>query len=168
MLSRVTTLPLSTTTSTRRANMSNNPFSDFPNSNPYYLSTQQMSSGSSQNPVFLPPIFLLVFSSIFVLLILASLPGQFVRISAIDTSKPEGVGEMCGSIVSLVLWPLINVAIALGAISMIRLTSYRSAMVAAILSVIPICSPCFVLGIPFGIWAIVVLNRPEVRRRFKG
>jgi hypothetical protein len=114
----------------------------------------------------LPAIFLLTLSSLFVLLIVASLPGQIVRIRAIDTSTAEGAGELFGGVISLALWPLMNLAIALGAISMIRLKNYRSAYTAAILSVIPICSPCFLLGIPFGIWAIVVLNRPEVKQRF--
>jgi hypothetical protein len=82
------------------------------------------------------------------------------------TSTAEGTGELVGSIVSLILWPLMNLAVALGAVSMIRLKSYRSAYTAAILSIIPVCSPCFLLGIPFGIWAIVVLNRPEVKKRF--
>jgi hypothetical protein len=99
-------------------------------------------------------------------LIVGTLPGQIVRIRAIDTSTPKGSGRMVGSVVPLIVWPLRNLAIALGAISMIRLKSYRSSYTAAILSVIPVCSPCFVLGIPFGIWAIVVLNRPGIKQLF--
>jgi hypothetical protein len=146
--------------------MSNNPFSELPNTNPYASPIPGAGSGSSENPLMFPAIVLLILSSLFVLLMVASLPVQFVRIRAIDTSTARGAGELCGSIVSLALWPLMNLAIALGAISMIRLKSYRSAYTAAILSVIPICSPCFLLGIPFGIWAIVVLNRPGMMQRF--
>lgn len=108
----------------------------------------------------------LCLSTLFVLLIVASLPGQFVRIRAIDTSTPGGAGELVGGIVSLVVWPFMNVAVALGAVSMLRLKNYRTANMAAILAIIPVCSPCFVLGIPFGIWAIVVLHRPEVKQHF--
>jgi hypothetical protein len=146
--------------------MSSNPFSDQPESNPYASPTPLTGYGSSANPLMIPAIFLLVLSLLFVLLILASLPGQIIRLRAIDTSTPEGVGELIGSIVPLALWPLMNLAIALGAISMIRLQSYRSAFTAAILAVIPVCSPCFLLGIPFGIWALVLLSRPDVRQRF--
>ena len=113
-----------------------------------------------------PAIVLLSLSTLFVLLIVASLPGQVVRIRAIDTSTAGGAGELVGSIVSLAVWPLMNVTVALGALSMLRLKHYRSACTAAILAIIPVCSPCFVLGIPFGIWAIVLLQRPEVKQRF--
>jgi hypothetical protein len=27
--------------------------------------------------------------------------------------------------------------------------------------------PCCIVGIPFGIWAIVVLSKPEVKRAFE-
>jgi hypothetical protein len=142
------------------------PLSKPPNTNPYASPDHQAASGSSGNPLLVPAIILLVLASLFLLLIVASLPGQILRIRAINTSTPEGAGALLGSIVTLIVWPLMNLAIAMGAISMIRRTSYRSAYTAAILSVIPVCSPCFVLAIPFGIWSIVLLNRREVKRHF--
>lgn len=146
--------------------MSNNPFRELPSTNPYAPPAVPADSGSPGNPLLFPAIVLLCLSTLFVLLIVASLPGQFVRIRAIDTSTAEGAGELVGSIVSLAVWPLMNVAIGLGAVSMLRLKNYHSAYTAAILAIIPVCSPCFVLGIPFGIWALVVLNRPELKQRF--
>jgi hypothetical protein len=118
------------------------------------------------NPLLAPAITLLTLSTLTILMVLASLPGQFIRMRAIDTSTSEGVGELTGMVVTLVLWLLTSAAIALGSVSMLRLKGYSSAYLAAILSVIPICSPCFVLGIPFGIWALVLLNRAEVKHRF--
>lgn len=42
------------------------------------------------------------------------------------------------------------------------------ALAGAIISVIPcIGSPCCVCGVPFGIWALVVLNDPAVRAAFR-
>jgi hypothetical protein len=146
--------------------MSSNPFSELPNTNPYAPPAAHLSSGSPANPLLIPGICLLILSSFFLFCIVVSVPGQIVRIRAIDTSTSQGVGEMTGSVASLILWLLMNVGVALGAISMIRLKSYRSAYSAAVMSVIPICSPWFVLGIPFGIWALVVLNRPAVKQRF--
>ena len=146
--------------------MSNHPFRELPSTNPYAPPTVPVDFGSPANPLLFPATALLGLSTLFVLLILASLPGQFVQIRAIDTSTAEGAGELVGSIVSLVVWPLMNVAVALGAVSMLRLKNYSSAYTSAILAIIPVCSPCFVLGIPFGIWALVVLNRPEVKQRF--
>ena len=54
-----------------------------------------------------------------------------------------------------------------GAIQMKNLRNYSMAKTAAVLSVIPCLSPCYFLGIPFGIWALVTLNNPDVRRRFQ-
>jgi hypothetical protein len=46
------------------------------------------------------------------------------------------------------------------------LRSYGFAFAAAILAMIPCLTPCCVLGLPFGIWALVVLNKPEVKSQF--
>ncbi len=54
-----------------------------------------------------------------------------------------------------------------GALKMRRLESYGLAMTASILAVIPCFSPCCgIPGIPLGIWALVVLSKPEVRAAF--
>jgi hypothetical protein len=146
--------------------MSNSPFGEPPEANPYASPASQIGAGSPTNPLLIPAIALLILSLLFVLIIIISLPGQIARISAIDTTKPEGAGRFLGQVTSLIAWPLMNLAVALGAVSMIRLKGYRSAFVAAILSVIPCCSPCFVFGIPFGIWAIVLLSRSDVKQLF--
>ncbi|MBN2432012.1 MAG: hypothetical protein JXQ27_11070 [Acidobacteria bacterium] len=55
-----------------------------------------------------------------------------------------------------------------GAVRMRQLRSYGLAVAAAILSLIPcLSSPCFVLGVPFGIWSLVVLLNGEVRAAFR-
>jgi hypothetical protein len=62
---------------------------------------------------------------------------------------------------------LIDAVIILGANKMRNLDSYGFAVAASILSVIPcLSSPCFVLGMPFGIWALVVLMNEDVRNAF--
>lgn len=48
------------------------------------------------------------------------------------------------------------------------LRSYGMALTGAVISVIPLLgSPCCVLGLPFGIWALVVLNNPSVKSAFR-
>jgi hypothetical protein len=101
-------------------------------------------------------------------LILLSIPVQMVQMQAIDTNSPVGRGDLAVSIAALVCWIVMMAAIISGAIGMIRLRGYRSAWIAAVLAVIPACSPGFVLGIPLGIWAMIVLMRTEVRARFLG
>ena len=61
----------------------------------------------------------------------------------------------------------ISALILFGAIGMQKLTGHGLALTAAIVAMIPCFSPCCVLGLPFGIWALVVLNRPEVKSQFK-
>lgn len=39
---------------------------------------------------------------------------------------------------------------------------------AAILAMIPCVSPCCLLGLPLGIWALIVLLKPEVKAAFQG
>jgi hypothetical protein len=44
--------------------------------------------------------------------------------------------------------------------------SRKAALTGAILCCVPCLSPCLVMGIPFGIWALVVLNLSDVKERF--
>ena len=54
-----------------------------------------------------------------------------------------------------------------GGIAMLRGKSLGLARVAAILSVIPVTSCCCVVGIPIGIWALLILKKPEVEAHFR-
>lgn len=76
------------------------------------------------------------------------------------------IGQVVGGIVGNLVALLFNVATFTGAMKMRGLESRSQSWAAAIIAVIPICSPCCVLGIPFGIWALVVLNDNEVRDAF--
>lgn len=60
-----------------------------------------------------------------------------------------------------------HVVIFAGAIRMKQLRSRGFAMVACILALVPCFGPCFVLGIPFGIWGLVALTDQTVKRAFE-
>ena len=60
----------------------------------------------------------------------------------------------------------IAIAILMGASKMQALTNYQFAFTASILAMLPCLSPCCFLGLPFGIWALVVLNKPEIKSQF--
>jgi len=66
----------------------------------------------------------------------------------------------------MVVLIFVQAAIIKGGLSMSTCEGYRSAQTAAILSVIPCCSSCVVLGIPFGIWALFLLYNPDVKSLF--
>jgi hypothetical protein len=53
-----------------------------------------------------------------------------------------------------------------GARRMQELRSWGLALTVSILAMIPCISPCCLIGLPIGIWAIVVLVRPEVKAAF--
>jgi phage FluMu protein Com len=75
----------------------------------------------------------------------------------------SGIGLISGAV-----GIIIGLVIIVGAMKMKNLESYSFAMAAAIIAMIPCISPCCVLGLPFGIWALVVLNDPTVKAAFRG
>jgi len=59
-----------------------------------------------------------------------------------------------------------SVLVLIGAVKLQSLKSREFAFAAAILAMIPCLTPCCILGLPFGIWTLVVLNKPEVKSQF--
>lgn len=59
-----------------------------------------------------------------------------------------------------------NIVSIVGAVRMRKLRSRGFSMAAAILQMIPCFSSCWPLGLGMGIWAIIVLSDPAVRRSF--
>jgi hypothetical protein len=53
-----------------------------------------------------------------------------------------------------------------GGIKMLKRKDYVLAMAAAIIQIIPGVGFYYVVGIPFGIWALMVLRKPEVKASF--
>ncbi|MGA2786659.1 MAG: DUF4339 domain-containing protein [Verrucomicrobiota bacterium] len=60
----------------------------------------------------------------------------------------------------------LSVLILIGAARMQSLRSREFAFAAAIMAMVPCLTPCCLIGLPFGIWALVVLNKPEVKSQF--
>ncbi len=67
-----------------------------------------------------------------------------------------------------VLSIILGAVVIYGAMQMKDLRSYSLSMTSAIVAMIPCLSPCCLLGLPFGIWAIVVISSPEVKSAFRG
>ena len=65
------------------------------------------------------------------------------------------------------LFTLSSLVILLGGVQMLRLKSRGLSMTASIMAMIPcFASACCVIGIPVGIWALVVLGSPDVKAAF--
>lgn len=68
------------------------------------------------------------------------------------------VGALIGlAIAGFILWV---------ALQMKELKGWTLSVVASILAMIPCISPCCIIGLPIGIWALVVLLKPEVKAAF--
>lgn len=78
-----------------------------------------------------------------------------------DLLVPTGIGVIAGFVASL-----LAILVVAGGLKMKNLENRGLAMAAAIIALIPCTSPCCLLGVPFGIWALVVLGDPRVRPAF--
>jgi hypothetical protein len=68
--------------------------------------------------------------------------------------------------VGLTIAAILNVLAIVGGLMMRSLKSYGWSMAGAVVSIIPCTTGCCCTGIPFGIWALIVLSRPEVKDAF--
>ncbi len=59
-----------------------------------------------------------------------------------------------------------NGLVLFGAIKMMQLRSRGLATTACVIGMLPATCFCCVLGLPFGIWGLVALNKPEVKSEF--
>jgi hypothetical protein len=82
-----------------------------------------------------------------------------------DVWMPLPIGGR--AVVTGIVQTLLGIMVLLGAVKMKRLESYAFATASAIIAMIPCISPCCVLGLPFGIWALVVLSDIHVRMAFR-
>jgi len=82
---------------------------------------------------------------------------------------PAWVHMMSGGvgIVFNVLGIIMSGVILMGALKMKALEKHGFAMVATIIAMVPCISPCCFVGLPIGIWALVILNKPEVKAAFR-
>jgi hypothetical protein len=67
----------------------------------------------------------------------------------------------------MVLGLVVNSVILLGGLKMMKLQSWGLALAATILFMLPCGSFCCCIGLPLGIWFIILLNKPEVKSSFR-
>ena len=61
----------------------------------------------------------------------------------------------------------LSALIGFGGLRMIKLKNYGLCIAASVIALVPCLSPCCCLGLPAGIWALIVLSRPEVKAAFE-
>jgi len=119
----------------------------------------------------LPAIFLLIIAVLSSINHVAALVMHFMGIEmfpmAPAQNQAEEIGRMLGGVIGGTFGIVMDGLVIFGAINMLRVSSFGLAITGAIVSVVPCASPCCVLGIPFGIWALVVLNDASVKAAFR-
>jgi predicted Zn finger-like uncharacterized protein len=78
-------------------------------------------------------------------------------------------GWMIGTAFAFVIVPLsiiLGIVLLIGGLKMKKLQSFGLAMTASVLAMLPIHC-CCLLGLPFGIWGLIALNKPQVQNAFR-
>ena len=139
--------------------MSQNPYSSpvnnsqFPNSQFEHDPTDQLK---------IPAIFLIIFCVISILNILA---GPFLKVGM--GQQQLGSPEFIGGLVAAVLICVLQGVVLMAGVGMLSKKNYSLCKTGAIIACIPICTPCIILGIPFAIWSLVLLGKPEIQNSFQ-
>jgi hypothetical protein len=122
-----------------------------------------------------PAIALIVLAVLYILLLVVDLVGRIFNLASGEIPNfgnqnldPQAlyIGAVIGAVLSVVFIAL-QVVVIIGSLKMISLSNYRMAMTTAVLSVIPCVSGYCIIGIPFGIWALVLLKDPVVKAAFR-
>jgi len=119
-----------------------------------------------------PAIFMMVLGIVSLILVPINVLFQFTQGQDAYNDLPPDVRDFLlqfsgtASLISNAFSFIANILIVLGALKMKKCQSYGLAMTASILCIL--CDwGCCCLGIGAGIWAIVVLSKPEVKAAFR-
>lgn len=123
----------------------------------------------------LPAIFLMVTAGLGALMAVISLVSHLFG-TGLNMANMGGMGERNEQLVALfsggmgVFFSILGLVMAgvvfFGASKMMKLEMYGLAIAASVIAMIPCVSPCCLLGLPVGIWALVVLLNNDVKAAF--
>ena len=116
---------------------------------------------TTKNPLWFPSQCLIILAVNNILnIILVTIYKYFTNLPIETSTFMEFVGAANGICViqGIVIW---------GCINMQRRKGFVVARIGAILAAFPFTSPLLILGIPFGIWVLILIARPTVRESFQ-
>jgi hypothetical protein len=127
-----------------------------------------------------PAIALIVMASLGIAFFLFSAAGNFRGGAMMNQPPPanlppewqhfyESMKKMGGPLSGVIdlFFAAMNGLVLYGAIKMMRLESRTLTMTTCIIAMLPFTTfCCCILGLPFGIWGLVVLNKPDVKSNF--
>jgi hypothetical protein len=115
-----------------------------------------------------PAIFLMVAGGLVILGQILSLLLQLLGIGLGAMGGQGGMGAMLSGGLGIMLGlfnMVLGAVVVFGGFKMMKMQSYGLAMAAAIIAMLP-CSFCCLVSLPAGIWALIVLMKPEVKAAF--
>ncbi len=129
-------------------------------------------AGNAHEMVNMPATLLLVAGGIGVAVHIISIALNLlgVGLGAAAADGQEGgmlVAQGIGAVVGAMIGFAFDALVIIGAMKMKKLESYGLAMAASIVAMLPCISCGCLLGLPIGVWSLIVLNKPEVKSAFK-
>jgi hypothetical protein len=124
----------------------------------------------AKRAVFLPGLFTILAAAASMLFHAADLaliltnPQALKNNPLIPAGNPPPTEVIVAAKVFIFLWEAVAVA---GAGAMMRLRSRGFALTAMVMQIIPCAGLCCVITLPFGVWGLVALNRPDVKDGFE-
>jgi hypothetical protein len=142
--------------------------------NPYSSPTfgEPSLTARAKGRVMLPAIGLLIVGSLGLLMSLINMVAATVMQPQVDPNAPQFLQDMqqwqTGPVAAVIqgMFAVVNIVILAGAIQMLRMRSWGLAMTSTILAMINIGTCCCFIGLPIGIWSLVVLLNEEVKSAF--
>jgi hypothetical protein len=121
----------------------------------------------------MPAVGLVITSSFWLIILVVALVLNLFYLLGLAQMNVQQGGDFLGeaampmNLVGIMLMAFVTSCVLYGSLSMMQRRNYGVAVTAAVLSVLPCFSPCFIVGIPFGLWALLLLFRPEVKYGFR-
>jgi hypothetical protein len=93
-------------------------------------------------------------------------------VQPIDPNAPEFIQEIqrqsAGPLAAVLqsVFLIVNTLIIFGALKMMKLRSWGWAMTSTVLAMVNVGTCCCVVGLPIGIWSVVILSMEDVKQAF--
>jgi hypothetical protein len=144
-------------------------------SNPYQSPTEVSGTDDPQSQVAAPAVALIAVAVVAIVFGALGLGIDLLLIvsGSVEVLERENTGPISEytQIAVRTIWGLVLFVAAwfvlYGGWNMKNLTNYGTARTAAIVAMVPLVGPCCLLGIPFGLWAFLVLGKAHVRSAFR-
>ncbi|HUU16223.1 MAG TPA: serine/threonine-protein kinase [Sedimentisphaerales bacterium] len=122
--------------------------------------------GAIRHRVWIPAVGLLIAGALDCLAVVGALIGGMLLLIR-GSFSGEVIGFLPGSaqVVIVALMAVYSVFVVLGAWNLMQLRSYRTALAGSLLALFPF-APGAIIGVPMGIWALVLMTKEKVKAAF--